>query len=204
MIDDLKGLELMERANPWLFSEDSYEEYPTKYEDLKQYLSNDLDTNLPYRNSRPYTHVDYLDFLLYKKDQNGSLIDVDKKLLCEYALYQVQSHQRNGKLKDVSAKTLQQLLDIQPQSAEWYESLLVLLESTNATKVDAPLFDIGKTSTKKNPNSKGLQRSNTTIRTNGALQELTSFVLSNAVKKGVELQPVNMDSPVEFLKNAID
>lgn len=204
MCEGTGEMQLLERANPWLFSEETYEEYPLEYEELKHYLANDVNTCFPHRKSRPYTHIDYLDFLLYKRDGSGSGIDLEKKLLCEYALYQVQSHQKQSKLRDVSSVTLKQLTEMESQSAEWYEYLLVLLESINATKVDAPLFNIGKMSSDRKPNVRGLQRSNTIIRTNGALQELTSFVLSSAIKKGIELKPVNMDNPIEFLKDAIE
>lgn len=206
--DRTSGLKLMERANPLLFSKESYEEYPIEYSELKHYLANDGDEESPHRNSSLYKNVDYLDFFLYKNDDSHSSgIDLDRKLVCEYALYQVQMQQRLGKLREGRPVTLNDIIQLEPQSVEWYEYLLAVLESINATKIDTSLFNVGfanMNSTNKKVNERGLNRNNTSIRTNNSLQELTSCILSNAVKKGIELKPVNMDNPVEFLKNAIE
>lgn len=205
--DRTSGLKLMERANPLLFSQESYEEYPIEYDELKHYLANDGDEEPPHRNSSLYKNVDYLDFFLYKNDDNhASGIDLERKLVCEYALYQVQMQQRSGKLREGWPIALKEIIKLEPQSVEWYECLLVLLESINATKIDTSIFDTGITNmnSAKKVNERGLHRNNTSIRTNNSLQELTSCILSNAIKKGIELKPVNMDNPVEFLKNAIE
>lgn len=196
---------LMERANPMLFSRERYEEYPTEYAELKHYLTSNGIENFPKRHSKLYTDVDYLDYLLYRDDETGSTIDLNKKLLCEYALYQIQSQKR----LDLGSITMERLLGLEPQSLEWYECLTTLLETVNGTNLDIPLLQEGNWSTNGLPSKGqkkfgGLNRSNTMIKKNSDLQELTSFVLSNAIKKGIELKPVNMDNPLEFLKNAIE
>ncbi|QLL32688.1 hypothetical protein HG536_0D02100 [Torulaspora globosa] len=196
---------LMERASPMLFSRERYEEYPMEYAELKHYLTSNGIEDFPKRQSKPYTHVDYLDYLLYRDDETGSTIDLNKKLLCEYALYQVQSQKRS----EVGSITMAKLMSLEPRSLEWYDCLTTLLETTNATNLDIPLLQGSDGSGTSSPGkgqekSEGVNRSNTIIKKNRELQELTSFVLSNAIKKGIELRPVNMDNPLEFLKNAIE
>lgn len=195
----------MERANPTLFSREKYDEYPMEYAELKHYLASNSIADYSKRHSKPYTHVDYLDYLLYLDDETKSTIDLNKKLLCEYALYQAQSRKR----PDEEPITMERLLSLKPRSLEWYDCLTTLIESINATSLEIPLLE-GYDGSKAESIVAGkerngdINRSNTIVRTNSALQELTSFVLSNAIKMGIELKPVNMDSPVEFLKNAIE
>lgn len=191
---------LMVRASPMLFSRERYEEYPMEYAELKHYLTSNGIEEFPRRQPKPYTHVDYLDYLLYRDDETGSTIDLNKKLLCEYALYQVQSHRGIE-----GSVTMEKLMSLEPRSLEWYECVTSLLETINATNLDIPLLQGSDgTSSPGKERPEGVQRSNTIIKKNRELQELTSFVLSNAIKKGIELKPVNMDNPLEFLKNAIE
>lgn len=181
---------LMGRANPVLVSGDRCDEYPLEYRELKHYLASNGVENLPMRRSRAYTQVDFTDHLLYKA---GGSVDLDRKLACEYALYQVQSRkseQANGSMASLMA--------LRPWSLEWYECVVGLLESINASDLDVP--QLGGAS----GGGAALKRSRTLVKTRSDLQELTSFVLSDAIKKGIELEPVNMDDSLEFLKTAFE
>ncbi|KAL3234619.1 Protein PEA2 [Nakaseomyces bracarensis] len=40
--------------------------------------------------------------------------------------------------------------------------------------------------------------------TNEVIQDLTSYLISNSIKRGIKVKPTNLDNPVQFLKNAID
>lgn len=40
--------------------------------------------------------------------------------------------------------------------------------------------------------------------TNEIIQDLTSYLISNSIKSGINLKPTNLDNPVQFLKSAID
>lgn len=122
-------LELSRKANPLLFSPERYEEYPLKYDELKEYLFSQNPSH-PHHNNRPYTSVDYFDYLLYTSKNDNSEIDLDRKLVSEFALYYVQKNRRNS---DDSAPTLNDLLKLKLGSKEWYEMMLEILESINTT-----------------------------------------------------------------------
>lgn len=176
---------LLSRANPVLVSQDRCDEYPMEYDELKHYLASNGVEDLPTRRTKTYTNVDFLDHLLYK---SGASVDFDRKVACEYALYLIQSEKRERSSVDIES-----LMALKPKSREWYESVVGLLESINASDLEFPQYG-GET----------LKRSKTIVKNRSDLQELTSFVLSNAVKKGIDLEPNNMDDSLEFLKAAFD
>lgn len=177
---------LMGRANPVLLSDNRCDEYPMEYNELKHYLATNSIEDFPRRRSKAYTHIDFMDHLLYK---SGASVDLDKKLACEYALFLVQSEEHEPANYNVES-----LMALKPRSLEWYESVVNLLGSINAPDLDIPRVSGRDT----------LKRTRTLVKTKSDLQELTSFVLSNAIKKGIELEPVNMDDSVEFLKAAFE
>lgn len=206
-------LELSRRANPLLFSAERYEEYPLKYDELKQYLLSQNPSH-PHHNSRPYTSIDYFDYLLYRSKNDESEIDLDKKLVSEFALYYVQKEHLNS---DDLNPTLNELLKLQPKSADWYEMMLRILESINTTGID----QLTKENNNSFPNSKRARSSTNMGGTdkfnkgayhtdkadddkNEILQELTSFLMSNSIQKGIDIKPIPLDDPVKFLKNGIN
>lgn len=198
-------LSLMQCANPLLFSEGNYEEYPFEYQDLKRYLStNDDGENTPCRNVKPFTHINYLDMLLYPNDGN---FDLNRKLVCEYALFQVQRSERLNKLPQLdNFYQLENLKQLEPFTAKWYQFIIVLLESINATNIESLLLK-GPHPLKMLEQMTGTDlqtRTPTDSSTAGTLQELTSYVVSRAVQRNIELKPLHLDDQVEFLKTAFD
>lgn len=187
-----KPAELMQKANPLLFS--CSEEYPLDYEDLKRFLATNADP--AGRDVRPLTYVNYVDMLLYQK--NGQ-VDVDRKLACEFALYQVQRAQRLGRLTSGPGVPWEKLVQLEPFTKPWYESLIVLLESINATNVEGTW-----PAQPGHLNRTDLQADPSRAHDEAQLQELTSYVLSRAVQEDIDLKPVHMDEPVEFLKAAFN
>ncbi|CAI4060436.1 hypothetical protein N7582_001617 [Saccharomyces uvarum] len=206
-------LELSRKANPLLFSPERYEEYPLKYDELKEYLFSQNPSH-PHHNNRPYTSVDYFDYLLYTSKSDKSEIDLDKKLVSEFALYYVQKNRRNS---DELAPTLNDLLKLEPGSKEWYELMLEILESINTTGMN----QLARENKNSFPNSKRARSSTNTAGTDNfskssnraadatddtkeVLQELTSFLMSNSIQKGIDIKPIPLDDPVNFLKNGIN
>lgn len=196
-----------------LFSPERYEEYPLKYDELKQYLLSQNPSH-PHHNSRPYTSIDYFDYLLYRNKNDESEIDLDKKLVSEFALYYVQKERMNS---DDISPTLKELLKLHPGSSEWYEMMLRVLESINTTGID----QLTKENNNNFPNSKRVRSStnmggkdkfnnsanhidNADNDKNEILQELTSFLMSNSIQKGIDIKPIPLDDPVKFLKNGIN
>lgn len=198
-------LPLMQRANPLLFSEENYEEYPFEYRDLKRYLSaNDDGENTPRRNVKPCTHINYLDMLLYQQDDN---VDLNRKLVCEYALFLVQRAQKSNKLPQVDRfYRFQNLHGLEPFSSDWYQHVVVLLESINATNIESLLLqDPHQLKMLEQMSRTDLQtRKPADASTAGAVQELTSYVVSRSVQRNIELKPLHMDDQVEFLKTAFN
>lgn len=206
-------LELSKRANPLLFCPERYEEYPLKYDELKQYLLSQNPSH-PHHNNRPYTSIDYFDYLLYRSENDDSEIDLDKKLVSEFTLYCVQKKYSNS--SDLNP-TLNELLKLQPDSTEWYETMLKILESINTTginqltKENNNIFPTSKrvrSSTNMGAADKFINGSNNSgdanDEANEILQELTSFLMSNSIQKGIDIKPIPLDDPVNFLKNGIN
>lgn len=207
-------LELSRKANPLLFSPERYEEYPLKYDELKEYLFSQNPSH-PHHNNRPYTSVDYFDYLLYTSKNDNSEIDLDRKLVSEFALYYVQKNRRNS---GDSAPTLNDLLKLKLGSKEWYEMMLEILESINTTGMNQltrenknnsfPNSKRAKSSTNTagvdNFNSSTNHAADATDDTDEVLQELTSFLMSNSIQKGIDIKPIPLDDPVNFLKNGIN
>lgn len=198
-------LSLLQCANPLLFSQKNYEEYPFEYQDLKRYLgTNDDGENTPRRNIKPFTHINYLDMLLYQNDGN---FDLNRKLVSEYALFQVQRSKKLNKLPQLDDfYQLENLKQLQPFTAEWYRFILVLLESINATNIE-PLLLKNSHPLKMLEQMSGTDlqtRTPTDSSTAGTLQDLTSYVVSRAVQRNIELKPLHLDDQVEFLKTAFN
>ncbi|EJS43966.1 pea2p [Saccharomyces arboricola H-6] len=206
-------LELSRKANPLLFSPERYEEYPLKYDELKQYILSQNPSH-PHHNNRPYTSIDYFDYLLYRSENDSSEIDLDKKLVSEFALYYVQKKHLNS---DDLRPTLNEILKLKPDSTEWYEMMLKILVSVNTTGIN----QLTKENNSSFPNSKRTKSSTTmgsadrfnsgtdnigctNDETGELLQELTSFLMSNSIQKGVNIKPIPSDDPVKFLKNGIN
>ncbi|EDO16774.1 hypothetical protein Kpol_526p27 [Vanderwaltozyma polyspora DSM 70294] len=228
------NLKLMERANPLLFSQERIDEYPLKYDELKQYL-NAKDSNgsfLPlHQENMMHTEGDYLDFLLYRKNDNDTSIDLNKKLACEFALYQVQKQKRQGGLPKELSVSVDKLMKLKPQSQDWNEQMMSILESINAIELDTSVLkpnggDLGNSMLigKEGTHMNGFASKNVSVSNllhNGEkslspddipdnrnpdviIQELTSYLLSNAITKGIVVKPERVDDPVEFLKSSID
>ncbi|CAI4038619.1 hypothetical protein SMKI_05G2310 [Saccharomyces mikatae IFO 1815] len=206
-------LELSRRANPLLFSPERYEEYPLKYDELKQYLLSQNPSH-PHHNNRPYTSIDYFDYLLYRNKNDDSEIDLDRKLVSEFALYYVQKEHLNS---DDSDPTFNELLRLQPCSTEWYEMMLKILQSLNTTGINQLTKENNNhfLHTKRVRSSTtlgGTDKLNSSSNHNGhanddkneVLQELTSFLMSNSIQKGIDIKPIPLDDPVKFLKNGIN
>ncbi|CCE63068.1 hypothetical protein TPHA_0D04340 [Tetrapisispora phaffii CBS 4417] len=248
-------MKLMEKANPLLFSVGRLEEYPLEYAELKQYMTatdgNRAITPFYHQDGVAVTDRDYLDFLLYRSNDNDTEIDLDKKLTSEYALYQVQKQKKNGGLPKDLHLPMEQVLELKPKSDEWYQHMLSIMENINGIELDMALLKSMNPST--NSSSMGgvlsanhssvalLNNMDTTIssdvnskkvmknRNNSVLdvmnpnesimtiediqdkkqsemlvQELTAYLISTSIKKGIDVKPPMVDDPVDFLKGAID
>lgn len=223
----------MEKANPLLFSQDRVEQYPFQYDELKQFITTKdaSGISLPYQQENRYaTEGDYLDFLLYRTSDNDTSINLEKKLACEYALYQVQNQKSQGKLPKEIEMSLGDVMKLKANSDEWYKQIMSILETINAIELDTTMFkkannDIGSSSlmmkdgshmniyNNKNVSMLDIHQneSNITVEeiqdnksTEIVLQELTAYLLSNSIKKGIDVKPSRVDDPVEFLKSGID
>lgn len=245
---------LMYKANPLLFSPERYDQYPLDHEELMHYLTSALSSGAAVC-PRPVTATDEFDYLLYRDDdisssrsstnidhltgKNTSLstsvtgnieLDLDKKLACEFAIYQTHIRNKSQKKKDKDrdsrvtiTKDFNQLLQMKMGSDEWFEEMIYLLESINATNIDLSSLNgmaIASNDEKSN-NSAAASRSgykldnvsnNANSDTN--MQETISYILSNSIKNGVDIKPqfqsVKDDlrngnsSEKEYLRNIID
>lgn len=143
---------------------------------------------------------------MYTSKSDKSEIDLDKKLVSEFALYYVQKNRRNS---DELAPTLNDLLKLEPGSKEWYELMLEILESINTTGMN----QLARENKNSFPNSKRARSSTNTAGTDNfskssnraadatddtkeVLQELTSFLMSNSIQKGIDIKPIPLDDPV--------
>ncbi|CCC66944.1 hypothetical protein NCAS_0A03860 [Naumovozyma castellii] len=195
-------MDLLKKANPVLFSEERYDEYPLDGEELMQYLSTSSTIN---NHSRPLTNVDYSDYLVYGKDDgsNHQEIDLDKKLISEFILFLIQSRQHdsndaeNNKHKSIK---FEEFLKMEPYSKRWYNCILDVLEQGNATEVvDLSMSNKILSEFIRKGNERDLVKAD-----DQTLEELTSYLLSSAIKRGIDIKPVRLDDPVAFLKNGID
>ena len=237
--------DLMKKANPLLFAPERYDQYPLQPQELMQYLTSASAAVAP----RPATTTDELDYLLYTnsgKNGNGSNdaapnldLDLDKKLACEFALYQTHMHNQEQKKgtekKGKGQLDFTQLTTLRVGSEEWFEEMLGLMESINATNIDldalrggpetrsktlsmvgdstgmamsAATIAVGSNGAKMGGNDAGEATATKDIPSSGAdeLQEVISYILSSAIKSGVDIRPkaVSDGSQQEFLRTLVD
>ncbi|SMN21691.1 similar to Saccharomyces cerevisiae YER149C PEA2 Coiled-coil polarisome protein required for polarized morphogenesis, cell fusion, and low affinity Ca2+ influx [Maudiozyma saulgeensis] len=240
---------LMHKANPLLFAPERYDQYPLNHQELMQYLTSASSSGATVC-PRPVTATDEFDYLLYMDGNSSNRssaspehltnmsssaintgvmeLDLDKKLACEFAIYQ--THMRN-KQNDISgkndnshkAKKFNELLQMKVGSNEWFDEMLHLLESINATNIDLSSIGDMTIATKDNSlrkkivgdgqvsnNTDGIERTDTT---GIDLQDTISYIMSNAIKNGVDIKPQfketkseikNHSNEKEYLRNIID
>lgn len=251
---------LMFKANPLLFSPERYDQYPLDHEELMHYLTSALSSGaavcprpvtatdefdyLLYRDdatssSRTSANIDHLtgkNTVLSGSAGGGSSssgnieLDLDKKLACEFAIYQthIRNKSQQKKSKDRDSKTampkdFSQLLQMKMGSDEWFEEMLYLLESVNATNIDLSSLSGMSIASKDEKSINSASASHSGNKTDNVLnndnndtnmQETISYILSNSIKSGVDIKPqfqnVKDDlrngnsSEKEYLRNIID
>ncbi|KAG0659105.1 hypothetical protein C6P45_001902 [Maudiozyma exigua] len=251
---------LMYKANPLLFSPERYDQYPLDHEELMHYLTSALSSGaavcprpvtatdefdyLLYRDdatssSRTSANVDHLtgkNTMLSGSVTGGSSssgnieLDLDKKLACEFAIYQThirsKSQQKKSKNRDSKAtipKDFNHLLQMKIGSDEWFEEMLYLLESINATNIDLGSLSGMSIASKDEKSINGASASYSGNKTDNvfnndnndtSMQETISYILSNSIKNGVDIKPQfknikddlynGNSSEKEYLRNIID
>lgn len=224
----MSNLTMLQSSNPLLFSRSQYGEYPTGYAELKRYLQQHHTTPRPLQPNA----VDYHDSMMFSKRDDE--IDLEKKLAVEYALFKAMEKYTDGKLltqSEVSFTKLQllnkkihllkakkegatdpceqndlneQLLDL---NNDFCDQLLQALYSINFEYVSS------HDSTGHSQNfDQSLANKSMTIQTDDHVEELTSYLISSAIQKGIELKPDN-ETPdssnedsgtTQFFKSCID
>lgn len=200
----MSQLKLLQSANPILFSAEEYDRYPTTHVELKQYLE------APHAPERPATIIDYLDSILFCEEDNE--IDLKKKLSVEYALYKASglassvasleelqnwcTQISNGDGRNVDQETKEKL----------YSSLLAGLQSVSIENVSA----LALMSANLGRNGDDYDRSLSSSRhlQQSQMEELTSYLISSSLQKGIDLKPIEKQQPLpddmNFLKQCID
>ncbi|SCU99779.1 LANO_0F03598g1_1 [Lachancea nothofagi CBS 11611] len=186
---------LQKWSNPRLFSESRYDQYPTSYGELKEWLKHEP---VESPGGAP-TELDLVDLVLYG-GQNGEL-DLEKKLQVEFALYQATA----GKLSGESAGQQRSNSNVPMVAGLSNESPASLLSSVALDqdklqaiwnlRPDHPTADDLDVSTS---GSRNLQQSQ--------LDEIISYLLSGALQRGVDLKPDSHapQDEVAFFKQCID
>lgn len=221
--------DLMRKANPLLFAPERYDQYPLQPQELMQYLTSASAQAAP----RPATSADELDYLLYTggsksgarsaAESGPSLeLDLEKKLACEFALYQTHMHRKDA--AERPAMDFTALTKLKVGSEEWFDEMLGLLESINGTDIDLDALrgrNGGETRQKTLsvvgegageppvPTAVGADDAvSKDIPSSGAdeLQEVISYILSSAIKSGVDIRPraAADGSQQEFLRGLVD
>ena len=240
---------LMHKANPLLFAPERYDQYPLNHQELMQYLTSASSSGATVC-PRPVTATDEFDYLLYMDGSSSNRssaspehltntipstvntgimeLDLDKKLACEFAIYQ--THMRN-KQDDINGRTnstykikdFNELLQMKVGSNEWFDEMLHLLESINATNIDlSSISDMAISSKDISVRKTVIGDGQTSNNTEGSLridtsdidmQDTISYILSNAIKNGVDIKPQfkettsgvkNQSNEKEYLRNIID
>ncbi|CCF56532.1 hypothetical protein KAFR_0B02340 [Kazachstania africana CBS 2517] len=201
--------DLLKKANPLLFTQERYDEYPLNPIELAQHLSTNKNqtssTDLVNRN-RPYTDVDTLDYLFYMDDTIEE-IDLEKKLACEFAIFQTSLYSKQNS-KDTTV-TMDKLLNLEIGSDEWCKQMIALLNSINGTNLSVSrLKHFTKNHNDDMENNSNEKDDSTSFKNDQMeiIQEITSYLLSNSIKNGIELKPniTDVDDPLKFLKSNID
>lgn len=202
------NFQLLNDANPLLFAPERVDEYPLDPVELSQFLN-----NFSVNRERPFTAVDQMDYLFYT-DPSTQELDLSKKMACEYAMFQLQSYKNKKEISD--PMTFEQLMKLDLNSKDWFDNLLLLLDSINGTKLDLNKLKILEENTQLLDDK--LDKSKTMLNEEGTndtslinesgedvVHEITSYLLSNSIKKGIMVKPSeNVNDPLKFLKNGID
>lgn len=200
------NFQLLQTANPLLFAPERIDEYPLDPVELSQFLN-----NFSVNRERPFTTVDQMDYLFYT-DSNTQELDLSKKMACEYAMFQLECYKNKKEINDPT--TFEQLIKLDLNSADWFDNLLLLLDSINGTKLDLNKLKILEENAqliedKKLDKLKSVEVNEDSSLINESAEdvvhEITSYLLSNSIKKGIMIKPSeNVNDPLAFLENSID
>ncbi|SCU81503.1 LAFA_0C05380g1_1 [Lachancea sp. 'fantastica'] len=191
MVDQMK---LLKWGNPRLFSDSLCDYYPTSYDDLNAWLARDRELPLEVPIAGP-TQVDLLDAVLYRK-KDGEL-DLEHKLRAEYALFQATSGNLKAEQQNqASLKNKSEILSLIRElgSVALNEDNLEKLWRVQRDSEDGEEDAIPSPSASRNLQQK-------------QLDEVTSYLLSSALQRDINLKPPREVAPhddVAFVKQCID
>lgn len=214
------SLKLLYAANPRLFSDLEYDRYPTSYDELSVLLKREQVHQGSELVTELATELDYLDSILFEDKDKG--IDVEKKLRVEYALFKASAMARaetaveGPTLRDLQSWSEQiESARVDPaynktlkMQDDFYRAIVCFLRSV-ALDQDTlqAVIKAGNLGHESEDFDKSLSGSRQLHQSQ--LDEVTSYLISGALQRGIDLKPKlkkteSVRDDVAFFKDCID